>query len=633
ASESAQASVLLTKEAKKQPIEDIFEEVAKPEEEKPDKLPEELKDTGITFDLEKHPEHEAVDVSVLILASESVPASIPLTKEVKKQPMEDIVEEEKPELFEELKETEITFNLEKHPEHEAVDVSVLILASESAQASVLLTKEAKKQPIEDIFEEVAKPEEEKPDKLPEELKDTGITFDLEKHPEHEAVDVSVLILASESVPASIPLTKEAKKQPMEDIVEEEKPELFEELKDTGITFDLEKHPEHEAVDVSVLILASESAQASIPLAKQAEKQPLDIVEEVAKPKSEEKPEKVVKKLEETEITLDLEKGLEHEFVDIFLVNAVSDSTQALVRLSKEPKDEIIEKKTVKPKKETTDEQSEEKLSETEAIINLEKGFESEQISGSTEALVPLTKELKSEIKKKMVKPKEKTVEKKPEEVVKKLEETEITLDLEKGLEHEFVDIFLVNAVSDSTQALVRLSKEPKDEIIEKKTVKPKKETTDEQSEEKLSETEAIINLEKGFESEQISGSTEALVPLTKELKSEIKKKMVKPKEKTVEKKPEEVVKKLEETEITLDLEKSLEHEFVDIFLVNAVSDSTQALVRLSREPKDEIIEKKTVKPKKETTDEQSEEKLSETEAIINLEKGFESEQISGSTEA
>uniref|UniRef100_A0A1I7VJA3 Titin-like n=1 Tax=Loa loa TaxID=7209 RepID=A0A1I7VJA3_LOALO len=148
------------------------------------------------------------------------------------QPAEEIIAEEiiekavKPEVeekieraIEEFEETEITLDCEKQQEQEMIHVSILTVASESAQASVRLAKEVKMvQPAEEIIEKAVKPEvEEKIERAIEEFEETEITLDCEKQQEQEMIHVSILTVASESAQASVRLAKEVKMvQPAEE---------------------------------------------------------------------------------------------------------------------------------------------------------------------------------------------------------------------------------------------------------------------------------------------------------------------------------------------------------------------------------------------------------------------------------
>ncbi|EJD75389.1 immunoglobulin I-set domain-containing protein, variant, partial [Loa loa] len=91
----------------------------------------------------------------------------------------------------------------KEFENEIIDVSIISVATE-AQTSVHLTKEAKtEQPAEAIIEKAVKPEvEEKIERAIEEFEETEITLDCEKHQEHKKIHVSILTVASESAQAS-----------------------------------------------------------------------------------------------------------------------------------------------------------------------------------------------------------------------------------------------------------------------------------------------------------------------------------------------------------------------------------------------------------------------------------------------
>uniref|UniRef100_A0A1I7VXR7 non-specific serine/threonine protein kinase n=1 Tax=Loa loa TaxID=7209 RepID=A0A1I7VXR7_LOALO len=166
----------------------------------------------------------------------------------------------------------------------------------------------------------------------------------------------------------------------------------------------------------------------------------------------------------TEVTLNLAKDLENEFVDISvnqcgfrfdrsftsLSEATKDSIEASLRLAKQQKVE-------KPKEET----AEEKVAKPEEKA-VKKKAKNRSLSEGTKVEMP----------------KEETAEEKVEKVkepVEKLEETEVTLNLVKDLENEFVDISVITVVSDSIEASVRLAKEPR---LTKRTEKRKDETVD-----------------------------------------------------------------------------------------------------------------------------------------------------------
>ncbi|VDO40356.1 unnamed protein product, partial [Brugia timori] len=305
---SAQASECLAKTTNMdQPIDEAIEEVAKRVEER---AVEELRQIEINLDLEKHLQQEILDVSVFSIISESTQASVCLAKLTKTEQTAQ----------EELRETKTNLDFEKYQEQETVDISVISIVLESTEASVRLAKEIKREQPTEVMEEVARSEKEivkeNVERAVEQLREMEKNLNLGKHSEKETINVSVFSIASETAQASICLEKAAKIEQLIEVIEAEKQEK-EDLQRAAMVFtrietnlNLGKHLEHETVEVSVLILASKSAQASIPLAKQGEKQTLDIVEEVAKPEREEKLEKDFEELKETGITFNLEKNLE-----------------------------------------------------------------------------------------------------------------------------------------------------------------------------------------------------------------------------------------------------------------------------------------------------------------------------------
>uniref|UniRef100_A0A1I7VR26 Ig-like domain-containing protein n=1 Tax=Loa loa TaxID=7209 RepID=A0A1I7VR26_LOALO len=681
-SDSIEASLRLAKQQKvEKPKEEIVgEKVAKPEEkavkEKVKKPVEKLEETEVTLNLAKDLENEFVDISVINVVSDSIEASLRLAKQQKvEKPKEEIVGEKvaKPEEkavkekvkkpVEKLEETEVTLNLAKDLENEFVDISVITVVSDSIEASLRLAKQQKvEKPKEETAEEkVAKPEEKAT------LEETEITLDLGKSLENEGVG---------SIEASVRLAKQQKvEKPKEDEEKVVKPEEkavkekvkkpVEKLEETEVTLNLAKDLENEFVDISVITVVSDSIEASLRLAKQqkVEKPKEETAEEkVAKPE-----EKAVKKkakkpvsvetLEETEITLDLGKSLENEGVG---------SIEASVRLAKQQKVEKPkedEEKVVKPEEKAVKEKAKkpvEKLEETEVTLNLAKDLENEfvdisvinVVSDSIEASLRLAKQQKVEkpkeeiVGEKVAKPEEKAVKEKVKKPVEKLEETEVTLNLAKDLENEFVDISVINVVSDSIEASLRLAKQqkvekPKEEIVGEKVAKPeekavKKKAKKPVSVETLEETEITLDLGKSLENEGV-GSIEASVRLAKQQKVEKPKedeeKVVKPEEKAVKEKAKKPVEKLEETEVTLNLAKDLENEFVDISVINVVSDSIEASLRLAKQqkvekPKEEIVGEKVAKPEEKAVKEKVKkpvEKLEETEVTLNLAKDLENE--------
>ncbi|EJD73273.1 hypothetical protein LOAG_19311, partial [Loa loa] len=166
------------------------------------------------------------------------------------------------------------------------------------------------------------------------------------------IHVSILTVASESAQASVRLAKEVKMvQPAEQVAEavvkpeheeiiKEKERLLE-FKEIETLLDLEKDREHDFVDISVITVVSDSIEASLRLAKQQKvEKPQEDEEKVVKLEEKavkEKAKKPVEKLEETEVTLNLAKDLENEFVDISVINVVSDSIEASLRLAKQQK--------------------------------------------------------------------------------------------------------------------------------------------------------------------------------------------------------------------------------------------------------------------------------------------------------
>uniref|UniRef100_A0A1I7VJ95 Titin-like n=1 Tax=Loa loa TaxID=7209 RepID=A0A1I7VJ95_LOALO len=319
ASESAQASVRLAKEVKmvnlqkKSLQKKSLKKAVKPEVE--EKLKEQSKNLKTESHLiaKNNRNNEMIHVSILTVASESAQASPEVEEKIERA-------------IEEFEETEITLDCEKQQEQEMIhvlhsDCGFRISSSISALSKeVKMVQPAEEIIAEEIIEKAVKPEvEEKIERAIEEFEETEITLDCEKQQEQEMIHVSILTVASESAQASVRLAKEVKMvQPAEEIIAEEiiekavKPEVeekieraIEEFEETEITLDCEKQQEHEMIHVSILTVASESAQASVRLAKEVKMvQPAEeiiaeeIIEKAVKPEVEEKIERAIEEFEE-----------------------------------------------------------------------------------------------------------------------------------------------------------------------------------------------------------------------------------------------------------------------------------------------------------------------------------------------
>ncbi|CAG9532189.1 unnamed protein product, partial [Cercopithifilaria johnstoni] len=710
-SESVQDSVLLAKEAgMEQHSEEIVEKAKKPEEKIAEEIEEQtvdkLIDTEVAQDLEKQMEHEIIEVSIVGVILESAQYSIPLAKEAKieqpgqeivdklEEPKEKIAEEMKEKIVDEFNEREVALDLEKQMEHEIVDVGIVPMTSESVQDSVLLAKEAgMQQPSEEIAEKAEKPKdkiaEEVKEKIVDEFNEREGALDLEKQMEHEIIEVSIVGVILESAQYFIPLAKEAKieqpgqeivdklEEPKEKIAEEMKEKIVDEFNEREVTLGLEKQMEHENVDVGIVRMTSESIQDSVLLAKESgmEQPSEEIIEKAKKPEekiAEEMKEKIADEFNEREVALDLEKQMEHEIVDVGIVRMTSESAQCSIPLAKEagmgqPSEEITEK-AKKPEEKIAEEieQTVDKLIDTEVTLDFEKQMEHEIIEvsivrvilESAQYSIPLAKEAKieqpgQEIVDKLEEPKEKIAEEMKEKIVDEFNEREVTLDLEKQMEHEIIEVSIVGIILESAQYSTPLAKEPKieqpsEEIIEK-AKKPEEKIAEEMKEkivDEFNEREVAQDLEKQMEHEIIEVSIVGIIlesaqysiPLAKEAGieqpgQEIVDIQEEPKEKIAEE-IEQTVDKLIDTEVALDLEKQMDHEIIEVSIVGIILESAQYSTPLAKEakidqPSEEIIEK-AKKPEEKIAEEMKEkivDEFNEREVAQDLEKQMEHEII------
>uniref|UniRef100_A0A1I7W4T0 A-kinase anchor protein 2-like n=1 Tax=Loa loa TaxID=7209 RepID=A0A1I7W4T0_LOALO len=353
--------------------EEIIEKAVKPEvEEKIERAIEEFEETEITLDCEKQQEQEMIHNQLkhqcaCKRSKDGQPAEEIIAEEIIEKAVKPEVEEKIERAIEEFEETEITL-IAKNNRTRNDHVSILTGASESAQASVRLAKNRK-------------PEvEEKIERAIEEFEETEITLDCEKQQEQEMIHVSILTVASESAQASVRLAKE----------------------------------EQEMIHVSILTVASESAQASVRLAKEVKMvQPAEeeIIEKAVKPEVEEKIERAIEEFEETEITLDCEKTTGTRNDSRLHSDCGFRISSSISALSKEEQEMIHS-------------------------LHSDCGF---RISSSISALArskmvqPAEEIIAEEIIEKAVKPE---VEEKIERAIEEFEETEITLDCEKQQEQE-----------------------------------------------------------------------------------------------------------------------------------------------------------------------------------------------------
>uniref|UniRef100_A0A1I7W4Y6 A-kinase anchor protein 2-like n=1 Tax=Loa loa TaxID=7209 RepID=A0A1I7W4Y6_LOALO len=378
------------------------------------------------------------------------------------QPAEEIIEKAvKPEVeekieraIEEFEETEITLDCEKQQEQEMIHVSILTVASESAQASVRLAKENQlkhqcacirgkrwsnlgrkiiEKAVSQKWKRKLKEQSKNLKKRKSHLiaKTTGTRNDSRLHS-----DCGFRISSSDH-----------RKPEVEEKIER----AIEEFEETEITLDCEKQQEQEMIHISILTGLSESAQASVRLVEEAKM--VQHAEEII--------EKAVKPEEQEMIHVHSDCGFR-----------ISSSISALARRSKDgqPAEEIIEK-ALKPEVEEKIERAIEEFEETEITLDCEKATGTRndshlhsdwafRISSSISALAREVKMVPTaeEIIEKAVKPE---VEEKIERAIEEFEETEITLDCEKQQEQEMIHVSILTVASESAQASVRLAKEVK----------------------------------------------------------------------------------------------------------------------------------------------------------------------------
>ncbi|CAG9530817.1 unnamed protein product, partial [Cercopithifilaria johnstoni] len=500
---------------------------------------------------------------------------------------------------------EIALDLEKEPEEIVGKVKKLKekVVDKAAEAEIALDLE--KEP-EEIVGKVKKPKKKIADEVKEKVVDkpaeAEVALDLEKEPEETVGKAKKpkgkVVDKSAEAEVALDLEKEPEetvgkvKKPKEKIADEVKEKVVDKPAEAEVALDLEKEPE-------------------------------ETVGKVKKPKekiADEVKEKVVDKLIETEVVLDLEKQLEHEIIDVSIVNVILESVQYSIRLAKEakteqPSEEVVEK-TKRPKKKVSEEIKEEavdKLIEAEVPSDLEKQLE-ESVG-------------------KAKKPKEKIADELKEKVVDKSAEAEVALDLEKEPEETVGKAKKPKGkvVDKSAEAEVALDLEKEPEEIVGKVKKPKKKIADEVKEkvvDKPAEAEVALDLEKQLEEavgkakkpkeKVVDKSAEAEVALDLEKEpEEIVGKVKKPKKKIVDKSAE--------AEIALDLEKEPEEIVgkVEKLKEKVVDKAAEAEIALDLEKEPEEIVGKVRKPKKKIGDEVKEkvvDKSTEGEVTLDLEK-------------